>query len=103
MSSIINMSISIDKLAQLAKDNPEKVRESKKGERFVNITICSNRDGEDKFGNTHYSIISQSKEEREAGEDKVYLGNGKEFVFGGGGQRSQAPAAAGSNSDSLPF
>ena len=60
----------------------------------------ANRNGEDQFGNTHYVAISQTKEEREAKSPKVYLGNGKEFVFSDG--PAPAPANAGNDGD-LPF
>tara|TARA_R110000772_G_scaffold55151_3_gene125810 strand:- start:1803 stop:2078 length:276 start_codon:yes stop_codon:yes gene_type:complete len=72
--SIINLSINLEKI------DKTKIIEGKKG-KYLNVTIARNKDGEDQFGNTHYAFISQSKEERTGGQDKTYLGNGKEFVF----------------------
>jgi hypothetical protein len=91
--SIINASINLEKI------DKSKIIEGKKG-KYLNLTICKNKDGEDQFGNTHYILISQSKEEREAKTDKIYLGNGKEFIFG-----DQQPTAAATKdeSDDLPF
>jgi hypothetical protein len=93
MSSIINVSINLDKI------DKSKIISGKKG-KYLNLTIGANRNGEDQFGNTHYVAISQTKEEREAKAPKVYLGNGKEFVFSDG--PAPAPATAGNDGD-LPF
>jgi len=93
MSSIINVSINLDKI------DKSKIIEGKKG-KYLNLTVGANRNGEDQFGNTHYVAISQTKEEREAKAPKVYLGNGKEFVFSDG--PASAPATAGNDGD-LPF
>jgi len=61
---------------------------------FLELDIKANRDGEDKFGKTHFVAEASTKEER---TDKVRLpiiGNAKEFVFGNsGGQRQQSPPA----------
>jgi len=35
----------------------------------------------DKFGNSHSVYMNQTKEEREAKSEKVYVGSGKELVF----------------------
>jgi len=93
MSSIINVSINLDKI------DKTKIIEGKKG-KYLNLTVGANRDGEDQYGNTHYVAISQSKEEREAKAPKVYLGNGKEFIFGD--SNTKKPASVGA-SDDLPF
>ena len=76
MGKIINVSIDVAKL------DKTKFFEGKKGT-YVNVTVAENRNGVDDYGNTHYVFQSQSKEDREAGNGKNYLGNGKEFVFGG--------------------
>lgn len=93
MSSIINVSINLDKI------DKSKIIEGKKG-KYLNLTVGANRDGEDQYGNTHYVSISQTKEEREAKSPKVYLGNGKEFVFGDSNTKKTASV---SGSDDLPF
>jgi hypothetical protein len=93
MSSIINLSINLDKI------DKSKIIAGKKG-KYLNLTVGGNREGEDQYGNTHYIFQSQSKEEREAKAEKNYLGNGKEFVF----SDSQPAATTGSNDeDDLPF
>mgnify|MGYP003137812827 FL=1 len=93
MNSIINLSINLDKI------DKSKIVAGKKG-KYLNLTVGTNRDGEDQYGNTHYIFQSQSKEEREAKADKNYLGNGKEFVF----DSMPTPATSEeSSSDDLPF
>ena len=68
MSAIINFSIDVSKLPQ------DKIIEGKKG-RYVNITASLN--DETKYGNNVSFFVSQSKDERESKEPKLYLGNGK--------------------------
>ena len=79
---------------------------------FLELDIKSNRDGEDKFGKTHFVAEAASKEERMAKTRLPIIGNAKEFVFGGlsGGNRPnparQQPAQAqddGLEQDSIPF
>jgi hypothetical protein len=57
-----------------------KITESKNGKKYINIVVDERREP-DQYGNTHTVYISQSKEEREQKQDKVYIGNGKEFKF----------------------
>ena len=64
MNSIINLSINLDKI------DKSKIVTGKKG-KYLNLTVGSNRDGEDQFGNTHYVFQSQSKEEREAKNEGI--------------------------------
>jgi len=93
MSSIINLSINLEKI------DKSKIIAGKKG-KYLNLTVGGNRDGEDQYGNTHYCFQSQSKEEREGKAEKNYLGNGKEFVF----NNDTATASTSSNNeDDLPF
>lgn len=94
-NSIINFSINLDKI------DKSKIITGKKG-KYLNLTLGSNRDGEDQYGNTHYVYQSQTKEEREAKNDKVYLGNGKEFNFDEPKKEAVAATSVGSDDD-LPF
>lgn len=68
MSAIINASINLDKIPEGA------VIQGKKG-RYLNLAIFCNDDTQ--YGNNVSIQVPQSKEEREAGEDKVFYGNGK--------------------------
>ena len=95
MSSIINLKIDVTKLTK------DKLFKGEKGT-YANITVAANMDGESEYGDTHYVFESQSKEEREAKTPKVYLGNGKEFVFNGGTTAS-APVTADMDDEDIPF
>lgn len=55
---------------------------------FLELDIKANRDGEDKFGKTHFVAEASTKEERSNKVRLPIIGNAKEFVFGSsGGQR----------------
>ena len=69
MASIIATSIDLTKIPK------DKIYEGKKG-KYLPITITIN-DEVDQFGNQGPVIVQQSKEEREAKSEKVYLGNAK--------------------------
>lgn len=69
MAGLVNASLN---LTEIPKD---KIVEGKKG-KYINVTIAVNNDP-DNFGQ-HCSItVQQTKEERDAKEKKLYLGNGK--------------------------
>lgn len=70
MAQIISASIDLMKI------DKSKIVEGKNGAKYVNISVILN-DEKDKFGNDCAITLGQSKEEREAKEAKVYLGNGK--------------------------
>lgn len=84
----------------------------KNGKKYLSIVIAS-RQQPDKYDNTHTIYVNQSKEEREQGKVKQYIGNGKEKIFNdnGGANTGQQSQTAGNynptpiddpNSD-LPF
>jgi hypothetical protein len=71
MSTLYNGSIC---LSDIPKD---KITVSEKnGKKYLNINIWVN-DEKDQFGNIGSINVSQSKDEREAGTKKVYIGNFK--------------------------
>ena len=82
MAGIIQGSIN---LSSIPKD---KIIDGKKG-KYLPITITIN-DEIDNFGNQGPMIVSQSKEEREAKVDKVYLGN-VQVVWTNGDNVAAAP------------
>jgi hypothetical protein len=67
MASIIKTSINLNEIPK------DKIIVGKKG-KYLPITITIN-DEVDQFGNQGPVVVSQSKEEREAKNPKVYLGN----------------------------
>ena len=105
MAGIIKGSIN---LAEIPKD---KIIEGKKG-KYLPISITVN-DEVDQFGNIGTIIVDQSKEEREAKTEKVYLGNVKVVWTNDNNvgvapkQQAAPPVTAGSATaapvDDLPF
>jgi hypothetical protein len=69
MASIIATSIDLTKIPK------DKIIEGKKG-KYLPITITLN-DELDQFGNNGPVVVQQTKEERDAKVEKVYLGNVK--------------------------
>jgi len=54
--------------------------QAKNGKWYADFTMVPLKEA-DQWGKTHTVYMSQSKEEREAKENKTYVGKGKEFVF----------------------
>jgi hypothetical protein len=69
MSKLISLSLDVTKI------NKSELVTGAKGT-YLNLTISLN-DEADQYGNTVSSWQSQSKEQREAKENRVFLGNGK--------------------------
>ena len=82
MASIIATSIDLTKIPK------DKIIDGKKG-KYLPITITIN-DEVDQFGNQGPVIVQQSKEERDAKTEKVYLGNVK-VVWTNGDNVNVAP------------
>ena len=105
MAGIVKGSIN---LSEIPKD---KIIEGKKG-KYLPITITLN-DELDQFGNNGPVCVQQTKEERDAKTEKVYLGNVKvvwtnDNNVGVAPRQDQpvaqaAPAAAAAPADDLPF
>jgi hypothetical protein len=68
------LAVSID----LTKIDKSQIVEGKNGGKYVNVTLSVN-DTEDQYGNNVSLWQSQSKEEREAKANRVFLGNGKKL------------------------
>ena len=105
MASIIATSIDLTKIPK------DKIIEGKKG-KYLPITITLN-DELDQFGNNGPVCVQQTKEEREAKTEKVYLGNVKVVWTNdqnvgvppreGQAAPAQAAPAAAAPVDDLPF
>ena len=67
--------------------NVSKIDKSKlyKGEKgvYLNMTTFVDLDQEDEYGNNGFISMEQSKEQRDAGEQSVILGNVKKFWIDG--------------------
>ena len=102
MASIIKASINLNEIPK------DKIFIGKKG-KYLPITITIN-DEVDQFGNQGPVVVAQSKEEREAKNPKVYLGNVKVVWTNGDnvaaaprdGQQAPAQSLA-PQPDDLPF
>tara|TARA_R100000654_G_scaffold54236_1_gene80422 strand:+ start:715 stop:1008 length:294 start_codon:yes stop_codon:yes gene_type:complete len=97
MATIINASIDVTKIPK------ESLIKGKKGT-YANVTVFIN--DETRFGNNASIAMSMSKEERESGQEKIWLGNGK-VVFTNGevtvAEKEDAPATAKTEEEALPF
>lgn len=103
MASIVKFSINLDKIPK------DKIIAGKKGKYFP-MTLTLN-DEVDAYGNQGPVLVEQSKEEREGGTEKIYLGNAKVVWTNGtnvdkapwnDGGAAAAPAVA-DVEDDLPF
>ena len=92
MAKMITASIDVTKL------DKGKLIKGKKGT-YANLTIWMN-DSPDQFGNDVSIQQSLSKDERESGAAKIYLGNGKLYD---GKMASQQEPDNNEEGDDLPF
>lgn len=93
MSEIISVRINVDKI------DKRKIFIGEKG-RWLDITIAPRRE-KGKYGATHTVYHQQTPEEREARDEKVYLGDGRAFKFEEKEATYYDPDAA--EEDDLPF
>ena len=100
---MITLSICLTDLPKYA------IQTGKNGKKYINLVV-DKRKAESQYGETHTVYLSQSKEQRDAKADKVYVGGGKEYVFGSNNdqpkQQQAQPkpkAEPQSEEDGLPF
>lgn len=63
-------------------DIPAEARnKSKKNGKTYAKLVVDNRKEKDQYDNTHTIYVNQTKEERASQAKKVYVGNGKEYIF----------------------
>lgn len=74
MSDFISISIC---LSDIPKD---RIKAADNGKKYINLAVTRMKEP-DKYEQTHTVFVSQSKEEREAKENKIYVGKGKEINF----------------------
>ena len=85
----------------LAKIPASAIREDDKGRKWLNVDVWIN-DTPDKYDNDASISIQQTKEQRDAKEPKVYLGNGKK-KFGWDDDAPTQTSAPASEKADLPF
>lgn len=99
MADFITASICVSKIPR------EAIKVAENGQKYISIVIAEGKEP-DAYGNTHYITLSQTKEQREAKEKKVYIGNGKAYQ-----PKASAPVSAEdiaampsvTEADDLPF
>ena len=101
MSTIINCSIDVKAISK------DKIKVHQNGKHYWNFSVMERKDP-DQYGNTHYVVEGQSKDERDAKAPKNYLGSsGKSFTFGqdanGSPQVASNDIANDDDDDDLPF
>lgn len=77
----------------------------KNGKKYINLVVAGRKEP-DKLGNTLTVFINQTKEEREAKKDKIYIGSGKVFNFGNNQStqpNTQVTTPQTDETDDLPF
>jgi hypothetical protein len=62
----------------------------KDGAKYLNLAIFENRDGPDKYDNTHFVVQDLPKERRDKGEKGAILGNAK-IEGGSSSPRTSSP------------
>jgi hypothetical protein len=93
-------------LSDIPADNRKK---SEKNNKWYTQIVVNELKEIDKFGNSHCVYTNQTKEEREAKKERVYIGKGKQFLFNQQQQPTQqqtAPQAqqyVPEQKDELPF
>lgn len=102
MADFITASICLDKIPKDA----GYIKIGKDGKKYISIVIAEGKEP-DAFDNTHYIYLSQTKEQREAKEKKIYLGNGKAYqpktTPVSVENVAEMPAATAADIDDLPF
>jgi len=93
-NSIINLGITLSDIPK------SKIINHSNGKKYLNVTVTAMKQA-DEYGNTHTVYVQQSKEEREAKADRIYLGKGKMFVFGN--KQVSAPVSDEKEDDDFPF
>lgn len=100
MSNFISCSICLTDIPKA------KIKRAENGKCYVNIQVAERREV-DKFGNTHTVYMSQTKEERSAKTDRVFIGSGKAYnptpAVATPESVDQLPPASADAFDDLPF
>lgn len=99
MSRIINVSIDLNSISK------DKIKNHANGAAYYNFSVLEKKET-DAYGNTHFCVEAQTKEERDAKAPKNYLkSSGKLYVFGenANGTQQVASNSQDSDDDDLPF
>lgn len=101
MADFITASICVSNIPK------EAIKKADNGKMYISIVIAESKEP-DAYENTHYIYLSQTKEQREAKEKKIYIGNGKAYQPKAvtpvtAEQVAEMPAISAEEADDLPF
>lgn len=74
MSDLINVSICVTDIPK------ERIKQANNGKKYIDVCVSELRKP-DAYENTHCVFMRQSKEEREAKKDRIFIGKGKTVQF----------------------
>jgi len=101
MAEIINISIDLTKIDK-SKIKEVTLKSGNKA-KFLDLTVFI-KDEQDQYGNIASVSLGQTKEERDAAEPKVYIGNGKRtWASTAAPKKEEAKTDEGFTNDDLPF
>lgn len=86
----------------LSKIDESRIIYGKNGAKYYNVTVVVN-DEKDQYGNDCAFQQGQTKEEREAKERKVYIGNGKTIYNNEVQSQKETPSNNQNDNSDLPF
>jgi hypothetical protein len=69
--SLINISVCLTDIPKF------KIKEAANGKKYINLCLSERRE-KGKFGETHALYVSQTKDERDHGDETVFVGYGTE-------------------------
>ncbi len=93
MSKLLSLKVNLDKI------DKSKLYKGSKGT-YLDLDVWIN-DEPDNYGNDASASLNLSKEERESGAKKVYVGNGKKLF--GWGSSTDSASSVDINSTAVPF
>jgi len=76
MSKLRNISLDLTKIQEAIKTNHSSVRTAQNGKKYLSIQVWDS-DEPDQYQNDCSVKLQSTKEAREAGEQQIYVGNGK--------------------------
>lgn len=74
MSDLINVSICVTDIPK------ERIKQANNGKKYIDVCVSELRKP-DAYENTHCVFMRQSKEEREAKKERIFIGKGKAVQF----------------------
>lgn len=80
----------------------EKMKQAQNGKIYINLVTAERRE-HDQYGNDVTVYVDQTKEEREARKDRIYVGSGKSFTFNPSTPENVEQLPTADNNNVLPW